>query len=90
MLGVKNNGTVQGVIEDCVQDMVNNLVTSVNNPNKLSPPFYLSAQELEIDGKKVIHVYVPESSQVHSTNGKVFDRNEDGDLDITHQPESVT
>ena len=35
-------------------------------------------------------VYVPESSQVHNTSGKIFDRNEDGDFDITKQPEQVT
>lgn len=38
----------------------------------------------------MIYVYVPESSQVHSTNGKIFDRNEDGDFDITRQTEQVT
>jgi ATP-dependent DNA helicase RecG len=26
---------------------------------------------------------VPESSQVHRSNGRIFDRNEDGDFDIT-------
>jgi len=90
LLGVKNEGTVEGVIEDCVQDIVNNIVTNANNPQKLSPPFYLSTQVIDYDGKKVIYVYVPESSQVHSTNGKIFDRNEDGDFDISRQTEQVT
>lgn len=90
LLGVKNDGTVEGVIEDCVQDIINNIVTNANNPQKLSPPFYLSAQVIDYEGKKVIYVYVPESSQVHSTNGKIFDRNEDGDFDITRQTEQVT
>ena len=90
LLGVKNDGTVEGVTEGCVQDIINNIVTNANNPQKLSPPFYLSAQVIEIEGKKVIYVYVPESSQVHNTNGKIFDRNEDGDFDITRQTEQVT
>ncbi len=90
LLGVKNDGTVEGVMEDCVQDIINNIVTNANNPQKLSPPFYLSTQVIEYEGKKVIYVYVPESSQVHSTNGKIFDRNEDGDFDITRQTEQVT
>jgi ATP-dependent DNA helicase RecG len=35
----------------------------------------------------VLHIFVPESSQVHRCNGRIFDRNEDGDLDITdHTP----
>lgn len=35
-------------------------------------------------------MYVPESSQVHHTNGKIFDRNEDGDFDITRHTSQVT
>jgi len=45
----------------------------------------LSPVVLDYEGKKVIYCYVPESSQVHSTNGRIFDRNGDGDLDITRQ-----
>ena len=90
LLGVKNDGTVSGVIEDCVQDIVNNIITNANNPNKLYPPFYLSTQILDYNGKKVISVYIPESSQVHSTNGKIFDRNEDGDFDITKHTDQIT
>ena len=44
---------------------------------------YLPVEEIEIDGKILLHVYVPESSQVHNTNQKIFDRNEDGDFEIT-------
>jgi ATP-dependent DNA helicase RecG len=90
LLGVKNDGTVEGILEDCVQDIVNNIVTNANNSQKLSPPFYLSTQVIDYEGKKVIYLYVPESSQVHSANGKIFDRNEDGDFDITRQTEQVT
>lgn len=90
LLGVKNDGTAEGVIEGRVQDIVNNIVTNANNPQKLSPPFYLSTQVIDYEGKKVIYVYVPESSQVHSTNEKIFDRNEDGDFDITRQTGQVT
>ena len=73
ILGVKNDGSVEGVLEISVQDIINNIVTNANNPQKLNPPFYLSADAIDYKGKKVIYVYVPESSQVHSTNGKIFD-----------------
>jgi ATP-dependent DNA helicase RecG len=39
LLGVKNDGTVEGVMGDCVQDIVNNIVTNANNPQKRNPPF---------------------------------------------------
>lgn len=90
LLGVNNDGTVEGVIEGCVQDIVNHIVTNANNPQKLNPPFYLSTQIIDYKGKKIIYVYVPESSQVHNTCGRIFDRNEDGDFDITGHTEQVT
>ena len=38
---------------------------------------------VELEGKFLLQIYVPESSQVHRCNGRIYDRNEDGDLDIT-------
>ena len=35
ILGVRNDGRIEGVLESCVQDMVNNIVSSANNPQKL-------------------------------------------------------
>lgn len=89
LLGINNNGMVPGIIDECIPDILNNIITCANNPQKLSPPFYLSPEVVDISGHKIIYLYVPESSQVHSTNGKIFDRNEDGDLDITKQSDQV-
>lgn len=90
LLGVEDDGTVTGVDVDAVQGVLDSIVTNANNSQKLSPPYYLSPEVVELEGKNVIVVYVPESSQVHNTAGKIFDRNEDGDFDITNQPEQVT
>jgi len=35
------------------------------------------------------NIYIPESSQVHRCNGRIYDRNEDGDLDITNNTDLV-
>jgi ATP-dependent DNA helicase RecG len=51
-----------------------------NNPNKIEPVFLLHPTVIYFQGKKLIHVFVPASSQVHKTNGKVFDRSADGDF----------
>ena len=83
LLGVEDNGDVVGVDEDCVQKVKNEFITAINNPQKISPTFYLSAKEVKVKDKTVIYIYVSESSQVHRCNGKIFDRNEDGDFDIT-------
>lgn len=83
LLGVTDNGEATGVAPEAVDQIRKDFVTALNNPQKISPTFYLSIEPIEIDGETVLHVYVPESSQVHRCNNKIFDRNEDGDLDIT-------
>jgi len=83
LLGVKNDGEVIGVAPDALERIRKDFVTAVNNPQKLSPPTYLSIDAVIVDGENVLVVYVPESSQVHRCNGRIYDRNEDGDFDIT-------
>lgn len=90
ILGVQNDGTISGVQEDKVQGIIDSLVANANNPQKLNPPYYVSPEVIDMNGKKVIVVYVPESSQVHATNGRIYDRNQDGDFNITNQPDQVS
>ena len=90
ILGVTDEGSIEGVVESEAHKMVNSIITNANNPQKLDPPFYLSPEVIELEGKQIIYTYVPESSQVHKTAGKIFDRNDDGDLDITSQTDQVT
>jgi len=90
LMGVKDNGDIVGVDENCVEKIKKEFITAVNNPQKISPSFYLSAEEVKVKSKTVIYVYVPESSQVHRCNGRIFDRNEDGDFDITDNTDLVT
>ena len=82
-LGVDDRGGIVGIEPDCIEKVKMDFVTAMNNPLKISPTFYLSVEPVELDGKTIFHVLVPESSQVHRCNGRIFDRNEDGDLDIT-------
>ena len=41
--------------------------------------------EYEYNGKTILHIYIPQSSTVHRTSGKIFDRNQDGDYEITNE-----
>lgn len=83
LLGVQDDGTIQGVEPDAVAQIRKDFVTAINNPQKITPPTWLAVDTIAVDGKPVIRIYVPESSQVHRCNGRIYDRNEDGDLDIT-------
>jgi ATP-dependent DNA helicase RecG len=89
LLGVSDAGEVTGVDLDCLAQIKKDFITAINNPQKINPSCYLSVDEIRFDGKTVLHIFVPESSQVHRCNGRIFDRNEDGDLDITDHTWSV-
>lgn len=84
LLGVNDKGEILGIDPSKVQKISRELVNSLNNPQLLNPPVYISPNEIEIEGKTIIQIHVHESSQVHSTKGKYFDRNEDGDFNITN------
>jgi hypothetical protein len=37
LLGVRDDGTVTGIAEQCIETMITNLINLSNNPNKLDP-----------------------------------------------------
>lgn len=89
ILGVKDDGAIIGIDPIALSEIKKGLVTTLNNPQKINPPLYALPETFTINGKTLLYLAVPESSQVHRCNGKIFDRNEDGDLDITNQSDAV-
>ncbi|MCM1210120.1 MAG: putative DNA binding domain-containing protein [Blautia sp.] len=92
LLGVKevdNKGMVIGVNPNCIMDMKKNFVNMLNNPQKIHPSLYLNLEEIEYLGKKVLWVYIPVTSQIEFCNGKIFDRNEDADQDVSTSADLV-
>jgi ATP-dependent DNA helicase RecG len=89
LLGVTDNGKVEGVIQDTAQDMKDAFAKNMNNRQVMKPTYYVLLDDVLIDGKTVLHAYIPESSQVHAYKNNVFDRNEDGDFNITDNPDLV-
>ncbi len=88
-LGVKDNGTILGVDKDCVEQMKKNFVATINNESKIYPPLYLTLEEYEVDGCIVLYVYVPVGKTVYRNSGKIFDRNNESDIDITDNADMV-
>lgn len=82
VLGVDDDGKIVGINPDCVQDQLDTLSKDMNNPQVMNPTFYLNFDVLEVEGKKVIYFYVPQSSQAHSHKGVYYDRNQDGDFQL--------
>lgn len=83
VLGAADDGGVTGIAPEAVAQIRKDLVNTLHNSQKINPPMQLAPEQLELDGQIVLVLSVPESSQVHSCNNRVFSRNEDGDFDIT-------
>lgn len=82
LLGITDDKIVEGINAEVAGSMVKNIANLSNNPQKLFPSFLLESEEVNYQGKLLIYVYVPLSSQVHRCNGKVYDRSADGDFEL--------
>lgn len=89
LLGVGDDGEVIGVAEPAISKIKKDFVTSINNENKMYPSMYLKIEEFVIEGKKVLYIFVPENRQVCRHHGRIFDRNNDSDLDVTDSMDLV-
>ncbi|NWJ51324.1 MAG: putative DNA binding domain-containing protein [Bacteroidetes bacterium] len=83
LLGIDDNREIIGVNERSIEGMLKNFANIVNNPQQLNPTAYFSSEIINLDGKKVISIYIPESSQVHHYRNRIYDRIGDADNDIT-------
>lgn len=88
-LGVKDNGTILGVDKGCVEQMKKDFVTTINNESKIYPPQYLTPEEYEVDGHIILYIYVPVGKTVYRNAGRIFDRNNESDIDITDNADIV-
>lgn len=86
IMGVEDDGSPIGINPNMVKSMKKNFVNQLNNPDKMSPTLYLTIEEFDYDGKLLLWVFVPPTSTVEKCSNRVYDRNEDGDMDITDSP----
>jgi ATP-dependent DNA helicase RecG len=82
-LGVENDGTVSGVPLKAAPDIIKNFIKMIGNSDIMSPTVYLAPEILEFEGRQVIHVHVPPSSEVHSCKRTIYDRVDDADVKVT-------
>lgn len=84
VMGVQDDGTIVGIEDKYVVQVQKTFVNAINNPEVLNPTTYIIPEVVEMEsGKNVVVINVPESHQVHRCKGQVFDRNDEGDMDIT-------
>jgi ATP-dependent DNA helicase RecG len=83
ILGVDDNGDVTGVPEYAAKDICKNFVKMVCNPDVINPTAPLSPEIVRYEGKQIIYVHVPPSSEVHTYKKTIYDRNGDADIKVT-------
>lgn len=83
LLGVDNDGIVRGVDAGKLSQIKADIITSSNNGEVLRPPFTLSPQDIARDGKTLLYLKIPVSSQVHYHGNIIYDRENESDLKIT-------
>ena len=89
ILGANDDGIPIGVNPKAIQQMKKNFASTLNNPQKVSPSLFINLSDIEMDGRILLHVYVPVSSQIQTCSGRIYDRSEDSDFDITNSAELV-
>jgi ATP-dependent DNA helicase RecG len=89
LLGVEDDGTISGVNPNSVQSIKRNFTNTLNNIQRFAPTLFLALEEAELDGEIILWCYVPANSRVVMFGGKIYDRAEDGDLDITRNSAMV-
>ena len=83
LLGVEDDGTVIGLPLNAVKDMVKNLISAMNDANLLNPPFCVLPEIVDYEDKKIIHLNVPKSTDVHRFRGVCYDRIDESDIKVT-------
>jgi len=82
VLGADDDGNVLGINENNVDQMKKDIVTAMNNKDVINPPVNFPVYQLNDNGKTVLCVKIPVSSQIHTHKGIIFDRENDSDIRI--------
>ncbi len=89
LIGVADDGTIDGVAPAASEGLRGRFANRVSNSQSVSPPLSLSLEEVDIDGKLVLSVYVPSNPQPVRFKTKTFERNEDANVEITGNPDKM-
>lgn len=83
ILGVNDNGGVLGLGKQNLMNLKQDIVTALNNPEVVNPPYPLAVHEVIHSAGSLLYIRVPVSSVVHRHAGVFFDRENDSDIRVT-------
>lgn len=87
LLGVNGNGSVLGLRERAIPEIVKGLTRAVQNAEIFRPVFYLDLEEEIVEGKHILVLTVPESPEVHALRGQIFVRREEENIRLERREE---
>ena len=82
LIGVSDNGDIIGLNNDKVSQMKQDITTACNNPGFINPPISIAPMAVDYETKQLLILKIPTSSQVHTLNGVIYDRENDSDIRI--------
>lgn len=85
LLGVDDNAGVLGLTGQNLMQLKQDVVTALNNPEVLNPPFPLAVNEVVQITNTMLYIRVPISSFVHKHANVIYDRENDSDFRITDE-----
>ncbi len=82
VLGVSDDAQVLGMGAQNLMQLKQDIVTALNNPEVVNPPFALAVNEVIHGTDTLLYIRVPVSSFVHKHAGIIYDRENDSDFRI--------
>jgi ATP-dependent DNA helicase RecG len=89
LLGVNDDGTVLGIAPELKSQFLKDIATALNSIENINPVMYLNPTAVEYQGKIIVPVQVPASSQVHNHKGRMYIREYETDIDITDNQHTI-
>ena len=83
LCGVLDNGSINGLPTKALNAMKKNFISVISNPELFSPTLALEPELVKIDGKNILCIQVPSSSDLHSYKKNIYDRVFESDVKIT-------
>lgn len=82
LLGVIDDGSVEGISQNAKLDVERNIVNVISDPNQFNISPSLEFEHVDIDGKCILDVWVPMGPSVYRYKGIVYDRMADVDVKV--------
>ena len=83
LCGVFDDGTVNGLPEKAIPSMIKNFISIISDPSIMNPTLFLIPEIIEYENKKIIHIHVPVSSEVHTYKKIIYDRINASDVKVS-------